>query len=975
MIENDYYDFNEVTPPEEYADDVKNFIVAYAGLEKAKGYKLAGVRDFQGLKISVEHNKGGVRTGVDKDGHEWKIKMHYAYGGIRGTRGNDGDYVDCYLGDNDSSRQVFIVHQNDPITHKYDEDKVMLGFNSAEEAKKAYMKQYDRPGFFGSMDETDMDHFKEMLKTHKGVKLKKSITITPEELMKAYNSASTMTVTGTECTFKEFLKPFLEYIQKIGGSGHSFSIIVDPDDSENKKVFGFDGDGADRIDTIKVVTPVKKSGDTPGLPLYKIEVLSPVELLKGLAGTRGVPDGSGADGQGCTGQGQGAGKERLNQHLKQKGTYVEGQPKIFTAEQAQQGIRVEMEHTDNVEVAKQIAYDHLAENPDYYSYLEEMEAQMEARKSGEHKLVLNKSKDSKVEKYKKVLLDFLQGKEELKKGKSYPTGTIREWQGKNYKKMANGKWMQYYEGKSGTKGMGAAVRNTVKKIRNATTMEELAEIVKNNSSRFKGADGRTAEIVKDLMTMARDTEAGAKKKGKALVEVRSDTPGNEKWTVTKEGKKFDVNKTKNGWRVAESGGGAPSIIGSKFVNSPEEATQKHIDGLVSRDKKKLSISEQIKQEYKVREDSAIKKNDVIHTEGAFKVLSTDDASQFVVTGNGHTETVMHLSNAKTVAKQLEESSKKKKSSDSGEKNEQKKPETGKTEKLKAQIKEAEKELGKKWSEMTDKEQDKYVDLLAPGDKKPQDSIKSSGEINPKSATSEMKKDPKLKKQLKEQGMPDWNLPMKELAKEIKTNSRKAIFYNKNLRKEGVFTDGAFMVTDPAFAEVLYSHTDSLLQRKKFTDGMMETAPVNYKAVTKGIDPKVKDMKVGGFLQAPEPDGGDALTKANSHVMKFTDPADGVDTFVRSAYVSVFMEHYGNNISFKSTEHTHKVAVFVEGKSVGIIMGINPDMIGDEYKPVGSIKKSMEVTMDLLAPDFDEKGMIKKAMPDTEIAALSQQLIW
>jgi hypothetical protein len=27
----------------------------------------------------------------------------------------------------------------------------MLGFNSEAEAKEAYMKQYDRPGFFGSI--------------------------------------------------------------------------------------------------------------------------------------------------------------------------------------------------------------------------------------------------------------------------------------------------------------------------------------------------------------------------------------------------------------------------------------------------------------------------------------------------------------------------------------------------------------------------------------------------------------------------------------------------------------------------------------------------------------------------------------------------------------------------------------------------------------------------------------------------------
>jgi len=72
------------------------------------------------------------------------------------------------------SEQVFVVHQQVPDTKVYDEDKVMLGFDRAAEAKAAYVRQYDRPGFFQSMDEYDMLTFKQMLKDRKGMKLKKS---------------------------------------------------------------------------------------------------------------------------------------------------------------------------------------------------------------------------------------------------------------------------------------------------------------------------------------------------------------------------------------------------------------------------------------------------------------------------------------------------------------------------------------------------------------------------------------------------------------------------------------------------------------------------------------------------------------------------------------------------------------------------------------------------------------------------------
>lgn len=43
-------------------------------------------------------------------------------------------------------------------------------------------------------------------------------------------------------------------------------------------------------------------------------------------------------------------------------------------EQLEIGIKVEMEHTTNEDIAKKIALDHLAEIPDYYTRLEKMEA-------------------------------------------------------------------------------------------------------------------------------------------------------------------------------------------------------------------------------------------------------------------------------------------------------------------------------------------------------------------------------------------------------------------------------------------------------------------------------------------------------------------------------------------------------------------------------------------------------------------------
>ena len=140
-----------------------------------EGFDLQGEIKLHGFTIKVENRKGSVRSGTDPDGHEWKIKMKYPYGYIGRTKGADDEHVDCYVGDNRKSEKIFVVHQNDPSTGEYDEDKVMFGFDSAKEAKKAYQDHYDSKKFFGSMTEMTLDEFRSSLRKNKASKLIKSI--------------------------------------------------------------------------------------------------------------------------------------------------------------------------------------------------------------------------------------------------------------------------------------------------------------------------------------------------------------------------------------------------------------------------------------------------------------------------------------------------------------------------------------------------------------------------------------------------------------------------------------------------------------------------------------------------------------------------------------------------------------------------------------------------------------------------------
>jgi len=122
---------------------------------KRKKFPFEGFIDFQGIKIDVENAKGSTRRGKGPEG-EWSTFMHAHYGEIRGTEGTDGDKLDVYVGDNHDSSLVVVIHQHNPWDGKYDEDKVVIGCESVEEAIGLYKKQYDRPGFYKDKEHTAM---------------------------------------------------------------------------------------------------------------------------------------------------------------------------------------------------------------------------------------------------------------------------------------------------------------------------------------------------------------------------------------------------------------------------------------------------------------------------------------------------------------------------------------------------------------------------------------------------------------------------------------------------------------------------------------------------------------------------------------------------------------------------------------------------------------------------------------------------
>ena len=133
--------------------------------KEANNYKL-GRLEFEGLKIGIENPQGSKRSGIDPNGQEWSVDMQHHYGDITGTKGADGDAIDVFIKpDPKAGKPVFIVDQVDPSTGKFDEHKVMMGFDTVEEAEQAYFSNYDK-GWkgLGNISPVNVDEFKQWTK-------------------------------------------------------------------------------------------------------------------------------------------------------------------------------------------------------------------------------------------------------------------------------------------------------------------------------------------------------------------------------------------------------------------------------------------------------------------------------------------------------------------------------------------------------------------------------------------------------------------------------------------------------------------------------------------------------------------------------------------------------------------------------------------------------------------------------------------
>ena len=643
-------------------------------------YKLQGKRKWNGLDISIENRKGSVRRGTDPDGKPWSQKMKYAYGRIRGTEGNDGEHADVYMGPKMNSGRVFVVHQNNPWTGRYDEDKTMLGFDSPESAKRAYLSQYNRPDFFGSMTEFTVDEFKDALKKCKGKRLEKAI------------------------------KKDLDYFKK--------------------------------------------------------------KLIDALKGNSG-------------------------------------------------------------EVSKSI-------------YI--LSSRME-------------------------------------KAKTYAVGTIREWKGRKFIKAPDNTWKRYYD-KGDSRGFDSAVKNVMKKIQGASSMDELIQIVKNNRSRFTDPDGHALPIIKELIATSRESQGGmAEKKANAVQQT------------------------------ANSVFSLPDSVVDKY-KPPGQNTREFLTA-VSRWVKQAKYSgsgESILRAYSGRRISEKKKGKVSDT-------TTETGGSGKSDLENKRDEINKLKKLKFDGVTMKRSDYLEKIASRG-------------------IDSIEKKRGNEDVRRIHGIDNRVFEVTAQDEKYINDYLdaKKSGKDIPwekkESFDKKMSQGKAMNSDLKKNGMHTWRNIISSFYQETKdSESRRGVMINKEMMKNGVLTDGRVMVIDKDFSDDLYGEIKKRGISKDSGYDIPDQMPGISTPYQKVIDSAERRMssfevKPGDFYRKGPVTGIEMKRESGSSVL------------VDSSYYDLFNSRYGDKAKFYPNESDDHGAITVRvgGKTVGVVMPLSLGI--EDAEKVSGVKKSI-----------------------------------
>ena len=199
--------------------------------KEAGNYKKGHVK-IDGYDVTIENPKGSVRRGTDASGKQWEQEMQNTYGYIRGTEGVDGDHIDVFFSEDPSQGDVFVVDQVNK-DGSFDEHKVMYGFASEEEARKAYLSNYEE-GWqgLGAITHVSKEEFKKWIDSS----VRKTKPFSEYKNVETGSSTSlidvvrTLYTSGKEIASKIYQRSYFDvadtpaFMKNLGLRGNKFTI-------------------------------------------------------------------------------------------------------------------------------------------------------------------------------------------------------------------------------------------------------------------------------------------------------------------------------------------------------------------------------------------------------------------------------------------------------------------------------------------------------------------------------------------------------------------------------------------------------------------------------------------------------------------------------------------------------------------------------------------------------------------------------
>ena len=225
--------------------------------QKESGNYKKGHIKFGGYDYTIENPKGSIRSGKDTDGKEWKVTMHDTYGYIRGKYGKDGDHLDMFINDkadlDNWNGDVFVVDQVNP-DGSFDEHKVMYGYDSMGDAKKAYLANYSE-GWqgLGNITGVSKDEFDKWLDTsnrklkpfadYAKVKFSQAQSVSkPRFSLKDIKPVGVGAFGNIYNQFRGNAKAAIEFLKKVRG-GEAIGALHHKDIGDIDLVWGKEGTG------------------------------------------------------------------------------------------------------------------------------------------------------------------------------------------------------------------------------------------------------------------------------------------------------------------------------------------------------------------------------------------------------------------------------------------------------------------------------------------------------------------------------------------------------------------------------------------------------------------------------------------------------------------------------------------------------------------------------------------------------------